>query len=355
MKYTLDRLALHLFVVSAAFLVFAYGVAVGIFEVFPFRILVNAAGGAQALAVRCKMTLPEYYSRVKSPYPPAIRNTGRAYQGLNLVAEMAANCTLLAKIMDMDGRTVHQWKLDWFKIWPDAKHVPARLLPQSPPGTAISDALVTNNGDLIFSFGNLGLVRLDSQGNVVWRLPYQTHHLIEWGDDGNLWVCGNKDHTQPSPRFPHIIPPFQEAMILVVTPEGKIVREWSIVDLLQKNGLIGLLYLSTWQELSTQIPGEIFTRDVLHLNDVEPFPAGLKEGFFKKGDVLVSLRNVNTVFVFNQESEKIKFICTGQFIGQHDPDFIDGNTFSVFDNNRANRERDPPQSRIVIISRPTKK
>ena len=93
--------------------------------------------------------------------------------------------------------------------------------------------------------------------------------------------------------------------------------------------------------------------DLLHLNDVEPFPARLKEGFFKKGDVLVSLRNINTVFVFNRETEKIKFICTGLFIRQHDPDFIDGNTFSVFDNTRRPEEYHP-QSRIAIVSAPDK-
>ena len=99
--------------------------------------------------------------------------------------------------------------------------------------------------------------------------------------------------------------------------------------------------------MSTQVTG-----NPLHMNDVEPFPARLKEGFFKKGDLLVSLRNINTVFVFNRESEKIKFICTGWFIRQHDPDFIDGNTFSVFDNNLAAPEQCNPQSRIAIVSAP---
>ena len=63
-----------------------------------------------------------------------------------------------------------------------------------------------------------------------------------------------------------------------------------------------------------------------------PSPRCLKEGIFKKGDVLVSLRNINTIFVFNRENDKIKFIPTGSFVRQHDPDFVDGETISVFDN-----------------------
>ena len=121
--------------------------------------------------------------------------------------------------------------------------------------------------------------------------------------------------------------PFREDTLLEVTPEGKIVHEWSIVDLLRKNGREGLLYLGSNQPMNPVARGDIF-----HLNDVEPFPSRLKEGFFKKGDVLVSLRNISTIFVFNRENGKIKFIHTGSFVWQHDPDFVDGDTISVFDN-----------------------
>ena len=39
-----------------------------------------------------------------------------------------------------------------------------------------------DTGDLIFNYENLGLVRVDVCGNVVWRLPYRTHHSI-WRDE----------------------------------------------------------------------------------------------------------------------------------------------------------------------------
>ena len=146
--------------------------------------------------------LPWYFTRVKSPYPPAIRHTGQRSDGLNLVVEIASGKVLMVKVMDMEGKTVHQWIIDWFKIWPDATHVPERCLPKSPPGTHIDAALIMENGDLVFTFGALGLVRLDRQGKVVWRLPYQTHHVIERDDDGNLWVCGQKEHTKPSTAWP---------------------------------------------------------------------------------------------------------------------------------------------------------
>ena len=200
------------------------------------------------------------------------------------------------------------------------------------------------NGDLLFNFEHLGLVRLDKEGKVVWKLPYQTHHSIHQHDDGNFWVCGQIEHSGPDPRFPERIPRFEEYTILEITPGGEIANEWSVPDLLMKNNLKGLLYMASTENKIERIKG-----DILHLNDVEPFPENMEEGFFKRGDVLVSLRNINTVFAFNRETEKIKYVCCGKFLRQHDPDFIDGNTFSVFDNNQEPDEKNP-QSRILVIS-----
>ena len=352
MKYSIDRLAFHLFVASIVFLVFGYGVAVGLFRIFPYKVIVNAARGYTEFCTRNQIgkvgkALPWYYTPVEHPHPPAIRNTDQAYQGLNLVSHIATGRVVSVKIMDMEGHTVHQWDVDWFKIWPDAKHVPYRYLPKSPPGTHAHGCMVLENGDLMFNYEHLGLVRLDRDGNVVWRLPYQTHHSIERDDNGNFWVCGQKEHKTHCDRLPNQMPPFVEDTILEVSPEGKIVREWSVADLLRKNNLTGLLYLGSLAQWSTQVFG-----DVLHLNDVEPFPARLEEGFFKKGDLAISMRNINTIFVFNRDTEKIKFLSAGKFIRQHDPDFIDGNTFSVFDNNLAAPARHNPQSRIAIVSGP---
>ena len=132
-----------------------------------------------------------------------------------------------------------------------------------------------------------------------------------------------------------------------MSPEGAILKEWSVPELLRKNDLNGLYYLGYIHA----VPHETVRNDRLHLNDVEPFPKGLAPGFFGEGDVLVSLRNINTVLVFNQQTEHIKYITTGRFIRQHDPDFVDGDSFTVFDNNdRPFSEPDEASSRIVLVN-----
>ena len=61
----------------------------------------------------------------------------------------------------------------------------------------------------------------------------------------------------------------------------------------------------------------IVTGDTLHLNDVETFPSHLEEGVFKAGDIMLSLRNINTVLVFRDEDLKVTHINTGTVVRQH--------------------------------------
>ena len=351
---TSKRLSLTLFIISSTFIVFNLGYLVGEFKFFPYQLYAEAAEGWKKVHSKISQQLPWYYARLDKSSFEDIDIAGKPYPGLTLVTKITADHQMAAEIIDSEGNTVHKWDIDWFEIWSDAQHLPEQDIPREKPGTNIHGAVIMENGDLVFNFEYLGLVRLDRQGKVVWRLPYQTHHSIHQHDNGNLWVSGARYHAQRDSRFPHLVPPFYEETILEITPEGKIIRELSVADILHKNGYTGLLYQGPLGNDSTQIESDgdkHGNTDLLHLNDVEPFSSKLQPGFFKPGDVLVSLRNINTVFVFNLETEQIKYISSGQFVRQHDPDFIDGNTFSVFDNNNKNvLEPANRKSRILIIS-----
>lgn len=322
---------------------------VGWYRYFPSQVLPLAEAGYRRLTATKPSNEPDFLRRkARDASRGAVCSTPQACEGLSFVTRMAAGGVMSVVVMDVDGKILHEWAIDWFKIWPDAKHVPADIMPKSRPGTMIHGAvLLEESGNLVFNFEYLGLVCLDFDGKVVWRLPYQTHHSITRADDGNLWVCGQKLRTTPTKWIPEASLPFKEDTLLEVTPDGKIAHEWSVVDLLCDNGKEALLYVGSRKPNYPVIEG-----DVLHLNDVEPFPSSMKAGFFKKGDVLVSLRNINTIFVFNREDKKIKFLHTGSFVRQHDPDFVDGNTVSVFDNHVTGHAVQESKTRILTISAP---
>lgn len=341
MKLNADRISWLLFQFSLMLVACGYGIAVGKYEIFPFRQLYAAKHAFDRVTNRT-----EYYIPAEAPREKPVHWTTEPCAGVNLVTSVVADNRLSARIMDMNGKTLHEWPVDWFDIWGEgARHVPDAKRPKSRPGTHIHGAVVTPDGGLVFNFEELGLVRLDRTGNVVWRLPYQTHHSVHVDDNGHFWVCGLKRRDTRVPEYPNYAPPFSEYTVLEVDPDGAIVREISVFDLFVRNDLRGLLYLSTLAKRITEVSG-----DTLHLNDVETFPRSMEPGIFDAGDVMISLRNINTVVVFQPETLKIKWVCVGAFVRQHDPDFLDGNTISVFDNNNTGTRETGATSRIVTIS-----
>jgi hypothetical protein len=250
------------------------------------------------------------------------------------------------KVITRDGEALHRWRIDWFDgFWPDPHHIPKRSMPRKRPATHIHGIALLKNGDLVFNLAQLGMARVELCGNVVWRLPYQTHHSLHVDETGNIWVAGQKLIKERSPNLPGYRPPYWEFTVLKVTPGGETLREISIPDLLIKNELQGLLYMSATKDRSTQVSG-----DTLHLNDVEIFPAHLQPAVFEKGDVMISLRNVHAIMVFNPDTLNIKYLSIGKVVRQHDPDFVDGERISIFDNNLVASESQGSHSKIVVVS-----
>ena len=335
-----DLLAAALFCASLILLGFAFGFTVAKRKVFPYTTLVEAVDYARVAKARLtgersRLYIPTSESRKLLRYVPAA-----AYPGLNLVTAIGADNRLTAFVMDMDGTSVHSWEVDWFKVWPDATHLPEEAVPKERPGTHIHGAVVLADGDIVYNYEHLGLVRLDLCGHVVWRLPYRTHHSVHRDDDGDLWVSAQINRVSRDARYPDYGPKFIEPVVLEVSEDGKIKRQFSVLQLLRNNDLSGLLYMSAKDNRKVSASG-----DTLHLNDVEPFPSAMQSGAFVPGDLLISLRNIHTVLVFNTATGRVKHVWTGAFVRQHDPDFIDGNTISVFDNNNVAR-----QSRILLLS-----
>jgi hypothetical protein len=68
----------------------------------------------------------------------------------------------------------------------------------------------------------------------------------------------------------------------------------------------------------------------IHLNDIQPAVAD--GDFWKKGDLLISARNMSTIFLFRPSTNTILWYKTGPWIHQHDVNFIDSHRISVFGN-----------------------
>ena len=271
------RAPIIIFVLSLTFWSFAYGVAVQRFQLFPFKIIRQAELGAKETLPVLTGKLPWYYRQTDRTEAVIIHRPNAFSEGLTLVSGLTKDGDIEAKVITREGETLHRWRIDWFDgFWPDPRHIPEEEIPQRRPATHIHGIALLKNGDLVFNLDGFGLVRMGLCGNVVWRLPYQTHHSVHVDETGNIWVAGQKRIKERSPVLPNYRPPFVEFTVLKVTPDGEILREISIFDVLIKNRLQGSCTCRPNMIESTEVSG-----DTLHLNDVEIFPSHLHPGVFE--------------------------------------------------------------------------
>lgn len=268
--------------------------------------------------------------------------------GLIKLVHFTSEKTMAVSVIDNNGTVIHQWPIDWFTLWPEADHLMYSRQPKSRPGTLVHGAEILPDGDLVFNFEYLGMLRLDACGHVRWRLPQLTHHAITIDDEGDIWAPLNRFHQFPDNPFALHDSYYTEPFIARISPQGEVLMKKSVLEILAQNQYYGALYLSS---LNNTLP--VVKGDTLHLNDIDIFPAHLPQGFLRTGDIMISLRNINTVLIIEPGSWRIKHTISHVMLRQHDPDFIDGNSIAVFDNNNRFKPGDPnAYSRILRISLP---
>lgn len=314
------------FVVSLAVLAWLYGFATSARGWFPNDFLVRAWTQAEAIFAPPppSFTAPRVYERqgVSVADPEAVQ------PGATLVSSYWESSTWQPglKLIDTRGRVLHEWLFDVKEIFSDSIDRPGDL----------QGSHLFPDGDVLVNFAYVGTVRFDACGDVVWRLQEGSHHSIARAEDGTFWIPAyGQEAPAASASHPEGLPGLPESvgldLILRVTPDGDVVSTIDVLDLLYRNGL----------ERHIAKSHRLKQPDVTHLNDVEPLYAALAPDFplFEAGDLLVSLRNLDLVFVVDPESDIVKWNASEPFIEQHDPDFLEDGWIGVFDNNRDGTDR----------------
>ena len=175
--------------------------------------------------------------------------------------------------------------------------------------------IIMKNGDLISNSSQGPLVRINKNSELVWLVDRQAHHSINLDHNGNVVV----PVVSQSPPDKNINPTREDGYIVVDPNSGEVIFEENLRDILEINSYFGLLY-------GTGIPEQ----DLIHLNDVEIILKN--DDFVKKGDLLFSLRNLSTVFLYRPSSKKIIWLKNGPWLKQHDVDYIGDGNFTIFDN-----------------------
>lgn len=184
------------------------------------------------------------------------------------------------------------------------------------------------NGSIIFTFdGSISIQKFDACGKRAWTTAGKFHHSVTL-DEANetVWSFGD-----------------EWTITQVSVEDGAIIKNITVDEIIAANPSIDILELRRVHEngrnenarntKGTWIP------DPHHFNDVEPLPASMAAQFpgFSAGDLLVSSRSLNLVFVLDPASLQIKWWRIGAVQRQHDPDWLESGQIAIF-NNRMSRD-----------------
>ena len=175
------------------------------------------------------------------------------------------------------------------------------------------------------------LVKIDKNSEIVWlKNDKRYHHTTEMDHEGNLYACTRPFLSGEYDFLPENYEAYKEILIddeisKIDPVTGESIFNKSVLEILVENGYEELL-LGNGQ----------FISDPIHLNDIQP--ALSDSEYWQKGDLLISCRNLSTVFLYRPSSNKILWLKHGPWYNQHDADFLDNDKIVVFGNDVIREE-----------------
>ena len=210
-----------------------------------------------------------------------------------------------------DQQVLHEW------VPKIAAHIKRRKYIEHP--------MILNDGGLVFHLDTGPMEKVNACSDRVWRAGgKEYHHSLEVDSDGFFWAASritSSDYHSPQHGA---VGNYLDDSIVRLSPDGKVIFEKSVSEILEEHGF-GVLLFGVGR----------YDDDAVHLNDIQPALTTTK--YWKKDDLLLSLRNISTVLLYRPSTQKIVWLKTGPWLNQHDADFFGDSGITVFGNDVMRR------------------
>jgi len=329
----LDRIALAVSLLASLFLCFVIGAWVVLAQMFPYPWLAQAYEGGKALWAKETEYLDPHKTDFWKPAWTSAKgvtrhDAARAQQGLTIYT---SGQEARAYLVGMDGEVVHEWQLPFSEVWDETSPVKD---PQPDEYIYWNKAHVYPNGDLLAVYvaagdspWGYGVVRIDKDSNLIWKYLGQVHHDIDVGDDGRIYALTHEIRHNAYQDFPQLAVPRIDDFAVVLSPDGEELQKVSIADALINSPYARLLTRVVWYAKGDYLHNNGI--DVVEAQDAAALPLA---PVVKAGQVLLSLREIDTVALLDLDEKRIVWAVRGPWLAQHDPDILANGNLLLFDN-----------------------
>ncbi len=215
-----------------------------------------------------------------------------------------------ALLIDREGKLLWEWTitengLPWRLIAGEERKFPHGVI-------------VDRDGSLIVAYDNgKSLQKFDRCSRRVWAEEAKVDHSLSLNDRGEIWAVMGPN-----------------SLGLFSAKDGSALKKINMNRLMRANPQIDPLGIRQ-TDYSKSSRWYVRGGSYWHPNDAEPLPKAYAKAFpqFSPGDLLVSLRSINLIFVFSPTTLKIKWWRSGGWRRQHDPDWQADGTITLYNNN----------------------
>lgn len=242
--------------------------------------------------------------------------------------QIAGNIENAVILISPDLKIVRTWILDEIPV--------GGLEPRAKYRKFVHGAEILRDGSVIFTFdGSISLQKFNACGEREWAIPGPYHHAVTLDESNDtVWTLAD-----------------EQTLAQIAVVDGTVVRRITMDQVITANPKTDILEIRRQHSndlgVNSRNTAGTWLPDPFHLNDVEPLPADFADRFnqFSAGDLLVSARSLNLIFVLDQETLEIEWWRIGAVQRQHDPDWLANGEIMIL-NNRMSRD----YSEIVTIN-----
>src|SRR5262249_4091366 len=180
-----------------------------------------------------------------------------------------------------------------------------------------------------------------------WAYANHVHHDVDVGEDGNIYTLTQNLEHKPPANLEYLPTPYIADSLVVLSPEGRELENIPILEALADSpyalsltsGNDFLHPMFNRARLKGKPPPDSamppnLKKDLTHTNSVKVLSRTLAAKFpqFKPGQVLLSLRSLNTVAILDRPTRRVAWATQGIWRMQHDAEFLDNGHLLVYDN-----------------------